>query len=88
METWIAVIGTIAGAVVGGIIAAFISYREQQRQPKLLMLEKRIETYSQIYGALNRIATCLHQKCPPKDILACFQDYQSTVISGFVAQIG
>ncbi len=55
------VITTVIGTLVGSGIAAFISFREQQRGPKLLLLEKRIESYSKLYGTLYEVATCFHR---------------------------
>jgi hypothetical protein len=59
---WVGVIGTLVGTVVGGFMAAYIAYRGQQREPRLLLLDKRIEAHSELYAKLYRIAECIHQQ--------------------------
>ena len=80
MEAWIGVVGAIAGALVGGVIAAYMSYREQQREPKLLILEKRIESHSELYGRLYEIATCIRQNLPPQDMMKRIHEFRSAVL--------
>ncbi len=58
-DAWIGVIGTLAGTLVGGIIAALVSLREQQRAPRLQMLEKKIAAYGLLYGNVFALAASL-----------------------------
>ena len=57
-----------------------MTYRAQQREPKLLMLERRIETYSDLYGRLYEIATCLHQNAPSVDTMRRIAEFRSAVL--------
>jgi len=81
MDAWIGVIGVIAGTVIGGSIAAYTSFREQKRAPRLLMLEKRMAVRSELYMRLYEIARCVHQNQPPKVMMARIKEYCIAALS-------
>lgn len=80
-DTWVGVIGTVAGALVGGAIAAYMAYRAQEREPRLLVLEKRIDAYSELFGRLYSIAECLHQNLPPEEAFKRIDAFRVSVIT-------
>ncbi|MBI5477110.1 MAG: hypothetical protein HY964_10295 [Ignavibacteriales bacterium] len=41
MDALIGLIGTLAGALIGGGIAAYINHKQQQVEPKMLLLVMR-----------------------------------------------
>jgi hypothetical protein len=83
-EAWVGVIGTLAGALSGGLITAYVSYREQRRAPSLLLLEKRLQKYSETYGQLYSIAQCLHQRLPAAEFEKRIEGFRSGLISNLL----
>lgn len=79
-EAWIGVIGALLGTLVGAGIAALVGLREQQRAPKLLLLEKRVDISGSIFVKLYAVAECIHRDEHGK-MLDCINDFNKTLIN-------
>ena len=83
-EAWIGVFGTLAGTLSGGLITAYTSLREQRRAPSLLLLEKRMQKYSETYGQLYSIAQCLHQHLPAAEFEKRIEGFRAGLLSNLL----
>ncbi|MEI6066632.1 MAG: hypothetical protein WCP96_04805 [Methylococcaceae bacterium] len=78
-ESLIGAIGAIAGTIVGSLIAAFISYREQEREPRLLLLEKRIGAYGRLYQKIYEIGECFKRN-DHENMVYYINEYKKSVL--------
>ena len=83
-EAWIGVFGPLAGTLSGGLITAYTSLREQRRAPSLLLLEKRMQKYSETYGQLYSISQCLHQHLPAAEFEKRIEGFRAGLLSNLL----
>lgn len=56
LRDWIGVIGTLAGAVVGGVIAFFVSSRQLRHQRGLEREKRQVANFERIHRCLSTVA--------------------------------
>lgn len=58
---WIGVTGTALGAVIGAGFTLLVDFREQQRAPRLAVLDQRIAAHQEVYTRVYGLAEAVHR---------------------------
>ena len=81
---WVGLIGTALGAVIGALTAVLVGFHEQQRAPKLQVLDRVIQAHAKIYGSLFAVGESVKRREKPEVTIARIEDFKNDLVANLI----